>query len=224
MNQPPVPRPILGRFLGWFFRHLYTTVAWSYDIVAWLVSIGQWRSWQQAGLDALPPGSTLEIGHGPGHLLLALARRGKPYVGLDASPQMGRLAQRRLRKHDLRAPLILGRAQALPFVGRAFGSVLLTFPSEYIFELESLHEITRVLAPGGNLVVVLFSRIHGRSWYDRVAAWLFRITGQSGERDFQLPRTTYQRLMELGLQARLATIQQPRAEVTMLLAVKESSP
>ncbi|MCB9446672.1 MAG: class I SAM-dependent methyltransferase, partial [Ardenticatenaceae bacterium] len=32
------------------FRLLYNELAWTYDAVSWLVSLGDWRSWQQAAL------------------------------------------------------------------------------------------------------------------------------------------------------------------------------
>jgi SAM-dependent methyltransferase len=46
------------------------------------------------------------------------------------------------------------RAEALPFPGACFDSVVSTFPSEYIIAPATLSEIRRVLRPGGRLVVV----------------------------------------------------------------------
>ncbi|HSM22419.1 MAG TPA: methyltransferase domain-containing protein, partial [Rubrivivax sp.] len=46
-----------------------------------------------------------------------------------------------------------GRAQQLPFDDQCFGSVVATFPAEYIIDPASLAEFQRVLKPGGRLIV-----------------------------------------------------------------------
>jgi len=91
-------RSILRSFLRTFFRLLYHELAWTYDLVAWLVSLGQWKAWGRAAIPHLHGQRVLELAHGPGHLLVAMNRAGLSPVGLDLSPQMGRLAQARLRR------------------------------------------------------------------------------------------------------------------------------
>jgi ubiquinone/menaquinone biosynthesis C-methylase UbiE len=99
--------------------------------------------------------------------------------GLDMSRQMGRLASGRLRKHDYAQRLARGRSQALPYAPARFGSVVSTFPSEYIVHPDTLKEVKRVLAPGGQLVVAPLAWITGTSFIDRAARWLFRVTGEA---------------------------------------------
>ncbi|MGH2537852.1 MAG: class I SAM-dependent methyltransferase, partial [Candidatus Promineifilaceae bacterium] len=74
------------------FQLLYNDCAWAYDAVAWLVSEGQWRAWGQAAIPLLAGRQILEIGHGPGHLLLELAGGGYSVTGVDVSAAMGRIA------------------------------------------------------------------------------------------------------------------------------------
>ena len=169
--------PLLGRILGWFFRHLYTDLGWSYDLIAWLVSFGQWGTWRNCGLASLPPGKVLEVGHGPGHALVDLARKGRSPVGLDLSPQMGRQAAKRLRRMGLPARLVRARVQALPFPAHSLDGVLSTFPSEYVFDLQALSELHRVLPDGGTLVIVLVAHISAGRTVDRVIDWFFRASG-----------------------------------------------
>lgn len=171
----------LARFLRWYFRHLYTDLAWSYDLVAWAVSLGRWNEWSLCALDPLPRGRILELGHGPGHLLCALAGRGQQPVGLDPSPQMGRRAHARLQRRGLSPRLVRSRAQSLPFASSTFDGVAATFPDEYAFDPATAKEVARVLRPEGVLVVIPTAVFLPHSLANRAAAWLFRVTGESDD-------------------------------------------
>ena len=163
------------------FHLLYHQLAWSYDGVSWLVSLGRWRAWQLASLDFVRGRRVLEVGHGPGHMLVALAERGHEVWGLDLSPQMGRRAMRRLAGAGWagKVGLVQGRVQALPWGDGQFECVLSQFPTPYILEPESLASIGRVLAPHGRLVILPEGHLTGRTWLHRFIAWLFIITGQA---------------------------------------------
>jgi len=158
------------------FHLLYHELAWSYDAVSWAVSLGHWKAWTMAALPFLPGPRVLELGHGPGHVLAALATRGDSPIGLDLSPQMGRMAARRWPGH--RPPLVRGRAQALPFAAGTFDGALATFPTSYILAPETLAAVYGVLRPGGCLVVVPEARLLGRGSLVRFIEWLYEVTGQ----------------------------------------------
>ena len=136
------------------FAFIYGPGAALYDFVAWSSSAGQWRTWQQAALETLPEDRLLEIGHGPGHLLLQVRSAGRFVVGVDFSHQMTRMAARRLRREGWAACVVRARAQQLPFRSQAFNAAYSTFPSEYILEPASASEAARVVKPGGRIVVV----------------------------------------------------------------------
>jgi ubiquinone/menaquinone biosynthesis C-methylase UbiE len=172
---------VLVRFLGFFFDLLYHQMAWTYDLVAGIVSVGQWNNWVRSVIPDLPGQCVLELGHGPGHLQKELLLNASLSIGLDQSKQMGRLALRRLRKRKLPYRLINGQAQHLPFPMNTFDQVAVTFPSEYIADPSTLAEIYRVLSPGGKAVVVPIAWILGRNIFDKLSAWLFRVTGQAGD-------------------------------------------
>lgn len=209
----------LNAFLRWFSRHLYTTLAWSYDGVAWLVSGGQWRRWQTPGVAAMPPGRVLELGPGPGHVLCDLARSGRTAIGLEASPQMVRLAARRLQRAGLPLRLARGRAQDLPFARDGFDGVLSTFPSEYILDPETLREVGRVLRPRAPWVVIPSVRITGRGAIDRAlrrwTEWLHQ-TGPAGS-GFVGP------FRAAGFKADLEAVPLARAEVFLLTATRPAA-
>ncbi len=204
-------------FLRLFFHLLYNEFSWSYDLVAWLVSFGQWKAWGQSALSHLQGERVLELGHGPGHLLVALAQRGFAAVGLDLSPNMARQAKRRLRRADLAVPLARARAQALPFRRSSFDSVVATFPTDFILHPQTLREANRVLAPHGRLVVALAVRFEGEGLTSRLLTWLYRVTGQ-----YQLSSDSCTAwLKQAGLSTRIIWEQVNRAAVMLVIAEKD---
>lgn len=181
MEPLPYSHRVLKAFLSVFFKLLYHQFSWAYDFVAASVSLGRWKSWVLTTLPYLPGPRVLEIGHGPGHLQVALGQRGIQSIGLDESKQMGRLALYRIRRSKGFPLLVNGYAQFLPFPTDLFDQVVATFPSEYIYSLNTLGEIYRVLKPKGTLIILPLAWISGKSLLDRLAAWLFHITDQAPE-------------------------------------------
>jgi ubiquinone/menaquinone biosynthesis C-methylase UbiE len=157
------------------FRLLYNELAWTYDLVSWLVSFGDWRSWQRAALPFIQGPDVLEIGHGPGHMLLALRQAGFRVVGLDLSATMGRQAQKRLSGT---VPLIQGDVTALPIETAVFDTVLATFPTEYVVDPATLLSVGRVLKGNGRFVIIPEAHLTGTGWLTRFIEWLYAITGQ----------------------------------------------
>ena len=206
---------LLNSCLNLFFKHLYTTLAWAYDFVAWATSMGQWRKWQFAAKPSLRTGDLLELGSGPGHLLAALSQEGQS-VGLDISAQMLKLARRNLIQAGYTPMLTRAHAQALPFRSNHFAHIVATFPSEYIAAPTTLAEAFRVLAPQGELVIIGLVQITGSTWSDRFAAWLYKFTGQSGEprEEWKIP------LMEAGFKPRFEIIEQERARILRIVGLK----
>ena len=207
--------PVIASFLRWFFGHLYTTAAWGYDGVAWLSSLGQWSAWRRTALARMPTGGpVLELGFGTGHLQVEAGRRGLQILGVDASAQMARLSRRRLRRAGLPLTVVQARAQALPFPSHALVSAFSTFPSEYIFDLQALAEIRRVLAPGGSLLVVLSARILPRYPWEHLTRWLYQLSGQAPGPD---PKWLAA-FLQAGFTARYESVEIPGASVLQIIA------
>jgi ubiquinone/menaquinone biosynthesis C-methylase UbiE len=204
------------------FRLLYNEFAWTYDLVSWSVSAGQWRSWQRAALPYLRGRKVLEVAHGTGNLLLDLAALGFEPVGFDLSRAMGKIARRKLRSRGLerlQVPLVRGQVQALPFARDSFPSILSTFPTEFIVDSGAIAEFHRVLQPGGVMVFVPSAQITSLGLADRLAEWLFRVTGQSSESWFA---PLLGRYTAAGFRTRLERVQLPRSRVTVVVAEKLS--
>ncbi|HEX9029072.1 MAG TPA: methyltransferase domain-containing protein [Anaerolineales bacterium] len=170
---------LLIPFLRFFFKLLYHQFAWTYDWVAAIVSLGQWKSWVLSALPYLHGPRILEIGHGPGHLQVALRQRGFQPFGLDESRWMSRLAYLRLSRSGFIPVLVNGYAQFMCFPNASFDQVVATFPSDYIYDSHTLAEIRRVLTPGGELLVLPLAWLTSPLLLHRLAARLFIVTGES---------------------------------------------
>jgi ubiquinone/menaquinone biosynthesis C-methylase UbiE len=154
-----------------------------YDFVAAIVSLGRWQDWVLSTITYLSGPRVLEIGHGTGHLQAELYDQDLMPFALDESKEMGRIAHRRLEQMDREPSITRGLAQSLPFPSESFSEIVSTFPSEYIFEKQTLAEAYRVLAPGGRLVILPLVWITGERIIERFTSWLFHVTGQTGPWD-----------------------------------------
>jgi ubiquinone/menaquinone biosynthesis C-methylase UbiE len=176
-----LPKKSFASFLKVFFDLLYHKFAWAYDIVSGAVSLGMWNNWIWSIVPELKGPRILELGHGPGHLQIALLKEGRKVTGLDISPQMARICANRIRKTGLSPQLVNCRAQNLPFLDNSFHQVAATFPTEYIIAKETIRESHRVLIPGGELIIILIAWITGKNIFHKTASWLFKVTGQAGD-------------------------------------------
>ncbi len=117
---------------------------------------GQWRAWQRQILPRLREHDVLELGCGLGDLLADMLDAGYACQAVEHSPPMVRAARETLARRHLGSPglIIQGSAQKLPFTASSFDNVVCTFPSEYIYDPDTIAEVARVLRPGGRLIVI----------------------------------------------------------------------
>lgn len=204
------------RFLGFAFHLLYHQLAWTYDLVAWLVSFGQWGAWRRTATLFLQEGPVLELGYGTGGFMADMATRDPAPAGLDLSPYMARLARRRLLSRGATPRLVCGQAQYLPFPDASFANVVATFPTEFILDVTSVAAIARVMRPGGRLIIVAMGHLKGPAPLRHIVDGLYRITGQRN-----LPVTEpIERLKEFGFTARWEEATLADATARLLVAVR----
>jgi ubiquinone/menaquinone biosynthesis C-methylase UbiE len=201
------------------FRLLYNELAWTYGLVSWGVSLGQWRAWQRTAtqhLGASDGARVLEIAHGTGNLCLDMLDEGLEPVGLDLSPYMGRIAARKLRRRG--APLRLVRANGLqmPFADGCFDAAVSTFPTEFIVARETLREVHRTLKSGARMVLVPNARLALTNPLARLLEWLYRITGQRGPWPVDVQRV----FEEAGFEVQSVTEELPGSQVWIVIATR----
>ncbi|REF35524.1 class I SAM-dependent methyltransferase [Thermasporomyces composti] len=143
-----------GTFEGWRSR--------VYNVLARWPMRGVYRRIAQ-DLAAMAPerGAVLDVGTGPGVLLLELAQRRADLTltGVDLSADMVALAQRNLAKVADRASARVADVAALPFADESFDLVVSSFSLHHWEDPEAaVAELARVLRPGGALVIYDFDR------------------------------------------------------------------
>jgi ubiquinone/menaquinone biosynthesis C-methylase UbiE len=181
--QSPSREPAYWRLVKFGFRLLYNEMAFTYDLVSWGVSLGEWRSWQRAAIKHLdvPSGTcVLELAHGTANLQIDLRAAGLDSVGLDFSPYMGGIARHKLHNQGIMPKLVRGRAQALPFPAESFAAVVSTFPTEFIVDPATIGQVYRVLKPGGRLVFVPNGVLTKGGLARQSIEAAYRATGQNG--------------------------------------------
>ena len=142
------------------------TITWwapLYDACTWLATFGSMSGVRKSTVKAarLKAGeSVLDVGCGTGDLTLRAARRvgaeGRS-AGIDASPDMVKIARRKAAKKDRAVDFRLAAIEDLPFADGEFDAALSSFMIHHLpddLKLRGLAEVRRVLKPGGRFVAV----------------------------------------------------------------------
>lgn len=115
-------------------------------------------------LSGRPIGALLDIGTGTGRMLELFAPRADSAIGIDRSSEMLRLARVKLDEAGIcGASLRQGDMYALPLADRSADSIILHQVLHYAQQPgAAIAEATRVLSPGGQLLVIDFAQ-HDRA-------------------------------------------------------------
>jgi demethylmenaquinone methyltransferase / 2-methoxy-6-polyprenyl-1,4-benzoquinol methylase len=145
---------------------VFDSVAARYDFMNDLMSAGLHRLWKRALIErsAVRPGErVLDLAGGTGDLArLFAARTGEQgaVVLADINRNMLLLGRDRLLDAGRVVPLVQCDAEALPFPAASFDCVAIAFGLRNVTRKErALAEMARLLAPGGRLLVLEFSRV-----------------------------------------------------------------
>jgi 2-polyprenyl-3-methyl-5-hydroxy-6-metoxy-1,4-benzoquinol methylase len=99
--------------------------------------------------------NVLDVGTGTGRHALWWARRGATVAGMDQSPEMLAVAQRRAHAEGLPIHFVLGGVEAgLPWPGESFDLVVCALMLTHVADLAgAVREMVRVVRPGGYLLL-----------------------------------------------------------------------
>jgi DNA-binding transcriptional ArsR family regulator/cyclopropane fatty-acyl-phospholipid synthase-like methyltransferase len=106
-----------------------------------------------------PIGALVDLGTGTGKMLELLGPQAASAMGIDRSPEMLRLARAKLAAAGIeRVELRQGDIYALPLVSRASETVILHQVLHYAQQpAAAINEASRLLVPGGRLLIVDFA-------------------------------------------------------------------
>jgi demethylmenaquinone methyltransferase / 2-methoxy-6-polyprenyl-1,4-benzoquinol methylase len=173
---------------------MFNGIAGVYDLLNQVMTAGLHHDWRRraADLAAVGPGDrVLDVAAGTGDLTIELASRVEPggeVVGCDFSE--GMLAKAREKAPGLRFET--GDALALQYGDGEFDAATVGFGARNFADLErGLREMSRVVRPGGRVVVLDFTTPRRpplstfyRLWFDRVVPVLGRLARQPEAYDY----------------------------------------
>ncbi len=168
-------------------RAMFDRIAGLYDLMNSVMTAGLHHRWREraADLAALGPGDrALDVATGTGDLALELARRVGPageIVGSDFSEGMLEYARRK-GAGAANVRFEQANALALPYADGEFAAATVGFGARNFSDLaQGLREMTRVVRPGGRVVVLEITTptrpplsTFFRLWFDRVVPMIGR--------------------------------------------------
>jgi demethylmenaquinone methyltransferase / 2-methoxy-6-polyprenyl-1,4-benzoquinol methylase len=180
-----------AQFAGQVNR-MFDRIAGRYDLLNSLMTAGLHHGWRQRAADRaeLRPGdAALDVCSGTGDLALELARRVAPsgrVIGCDFSEPMLDLAREKAAERGEEGVRFeWADALNLPYDAERFDAVTVGFGVRNLSDLDrGVSEMTRVLRPGGRLVILEITQptrpplsTFYSLWFDRVVPVLGALAG-----------------------------------------------
>ena len=147
----------------------YTRVAGLYDIAVKVLPI--WKGWLRHALPHVRGPRVLEVSFGTGYLLTQFAGKTEAH-GIDYNARLLETARGNLRRASLAAQLACASVETLPYRDASFDTVVNTMAfTGYPNAEQALAEMSRVLRPGGELVMI---DVNYPADGNRLGTWLTR--------------------------------------------------
>lgn len=147
---------------------MFNNIAFRYDFLNSLLSLGIHKGWRKKAVRIFKekkPKLILDVATGTADFAIAnLAAEPEKVIGVDISAGMLEMGRQKIRKAGLesRIELQLVDAEGLPFADNSFDAITVAFGVRNFENLEKgLQEMQRVLKPGGDLVIIEFSKPKG---------------------------------------------------------------
>lgn len=143
-----------------YTRRLFATIADRYDFITRLLSFGRDQQWKRLLIERAsigPDSRVLDLACGTGDLAMLAAHRRATVLGLDFTPRMIGLAQRRPGASEV--AWVVGDMCRLPIASGTFDVVTTGYGLRNVPDLpEALREISRCLRAPGVLASLDFDR------------------------------------------------------------------
>lgn len=160
-----------------------------YENLNQLLSLGQYEKWQSKAFEDLSGRKILEIGVGPGNLLLEMAKKGYIVTGIELRSGMSYEARRKAKEAGFDVDILHQSVYRMPFKDETFDCVVLTFVLAEIVDLDrAITEMKRVLKPKGKIIVIAGGIPEDKNWFALV---LFKLIGTQTTLRLERDNKTY---------------------------------
>ncbi len=150
-----------------YIKDVFTEIADYYDEMNDIMSMGMVQGWHKFMMKKagdISGKKCLDVGTGTGEIAFHVARTagaGSTVIGVDITPKMLELAEKKEKELDLPVKIDwrVGDALALEFEDNTFNLVTSGYMLRNVTDiLQAVSEMHRVLAPGGKVVVAELSK------------------------------------------------------------------
>ena len=145
---------------------MFDRIAWRYDFLNRILSMGIDRGWREHMADMLPPRPelrVLDLATGTADVPLTFVRVNQDIAhitGMDLAEKMLAIGREKIAKQNLNSTITLstGDAMAIPAENNAYDAATISFGIRNVPDvLTTLKEMLRVINPGGHALVLEFS-------------------------------------------------------------------
>lgn len=150
-----------------YVKDVFTEISSYYDEMNDIMSMGmikRWHKFMMKKLGNIDGKDCLDVGTGTGEIAFLMASRGGNVTGIDITPAMIELAERKMAEKSLpEVNMMVGDALDLPFDEGTFDCVTSGYMLRNVTDIpKAIGEMYRVLKSGGVCVVAELARPNNR--------------------------------------------------------------
>ena len=150
-----------------YVKDVFTEISSYYDEMNDIMSMGmikRWHKFMMKRLGNINGKDCLDVGTGTGEIAFLMASRGGNVTGIDITPAMIELAEKKMEEKNLpKVDMMVGDALDLPFDECTFDCVTSGYMLRNVTDIpKAISEMHRVLKAGGICVVAELARPNNR--------------------------------------------------------------